>query len=137
VDVSFVKSIVHFKDKGLIILSGAGDDIVTGSAFDDEIRGGTGADEIYGKVGNDVLYGELGADELYGNDGNDRLITSSSSAKDMEGDYIDGGAGIDTVSYDHLSTIGIQAQQNFDGSVSVYALNGENLGSEPIEYVFT
>lgn len=64
------------------ILSGSGDDLLTGRTFDDELHGNGGADTILGNAGYDYLYGGSGDDSIRG--GNDY-------------DTLDGGAGNDTL----------------------------------------
>ena len=58
----------------------------------DELLGGTGNDTLHGDNGRDYLDGEDGADHLFGYAGTDMLIAD-------KGDTIDGGDGMDTVSY--------------------------------------
>lgn len=57
-------------------------------------------DIIYGLGGNDSIYGWGGNDRLYGGDGVDNLVSGANA------DFIDGGNGIDTLSY-QLSTSGV------------------------------
>ncbi len=64
------------------IITGSGDDTITGNAADNEVHGGAGNDTISGGVGNDRLYGDAGDDTLIGDSGNDLL---------------DGGAGTDVL----------------------------------------
>jgi serralysin len=64
------------------IITGSGDDTITGNASDNEVHGGAGNDTISGGIGNDRLYGDAGDDTLIGDSGNDLL---------------DGGAGTDVL----------------------------------------
>lgn len=63
------------------VITGAGNDLVTGSMYDNMIR--TGA-------GNDVIIGGAGNDSLYGGDGNDIMRGGQGT------DLLEGGAGDDT-----------------------------------------
>lgn len=75
-----------------------GHDGLYGGPGDDTVRGGAGDDrleerKVFGGSGNDTLYGDAGSDALYGGPGNDRVIAIG----DAPGDYMDCGAGTDTV----------------------------------------
>lgn len=61
-------------------------------------------DTIYGRAGNDTLCGLGGNDFLYGDRGNDFLYS------DKDNDLLNGGDGIDTVSYNYKNTRGITLQ---------------------------
>jgi len=72
------------------------------------IKGGQGADNFTGSDNNDTLLGHDGDDIFIGNDGDDNLqgelgndTFKASSATDGN-DFIDGGAGSDTVDYSIL-----------------------------------
>jgi Ca2+-binding RTX toxin-like protein len=78
------------------ILTGGGNDTVTGStvanyirtaAGNDVIRAGAGEDMIDGGLGNDLLYGDDGNDRLEGQEGDDSLYGGLGS------DQLNGGAG--------------------------------------------
>ncbi len=56
----------------------------------------TTGDVIYGLAGNDFITGSGGRDLLYGGDGDDFFVPDSGG---IGNDYIDGGLGIDTLSY--------------------------------------
>ena len=56
-----------------IVLSGKGDDIITGSSLDDAIYAGEGNDTIKSGAGNDTIWAESGDDVVFGGDGNDTL----------------------------------------------------------------
>jgi len=66
-------------DDGSTIYSGAGDDTVYGGAGDDRILYGEGADVVYGGGGNDFIDDEIG------------------SQPSTDANYLDGGAGDDTI----------------------------------------
>lgn len=60
----------------------------------DILDGAAGNDILYGLGGDDTLDGGTGGDWMFGGTGNDLLL-----AGDGEADYVDGGEGVDTVSY--------------------------------------
>ena len=66
----------------------AGDDVLIGSNLDDHLDGGAGRDRINGNGGNDVLDGDGDGDGLIDQD------------EGIADDAIDGGSGIDAVTYD-------------------------------------
>lgn len=74
---------------GVILLGGAGNDVLTGGACDDILDGGIGNDRLYGGPGNDILFGGDGDDRLGGDAGDDILIGGDGR------DSLDGGAGND------------------------------------------
>ncbi|MEC9235659.1 MAG: calcium-binding protein, partial [Pseudomonadota bacterium] len=94
-----------------------GDDTIYGDDGADLIDGGLGADLIYGGLGDDFINGGDHADTIYGGDGNDNITlyfgggTASADTvygeagddyismfnNDNANDYVDGGAGIDTL----------------------------------------
>ena len=89
-------------------------DIVYGDDIDNTLSGLSGNDEIYGNDGDDSLYGNDGDDYLEG--GKDSGDSSSLTISDLSqpeisfgdlisvyGDYIDGGAGIDTIGFTELT----------------------------------
>jgi serralysin len=56
------------------VLTGAGNDNVTGSSLDNIISAGTGNDTLIGNGGNDTISGGLGNDSLNGGTGTDHFI---------------------------------------------------------------
>jgi Ca2+-binding RTX toxin-like protein len=83
--------------------SGSGNDRVNGGGGNDEILGGDGNDSINGGNGDDILYGGQffnfgvtvdGNDTIRGDNGNDEINGGSGN------NVIDGGAGIDSVILD-------------------------------------
>ena len=64
------------------IITGVGNDTITGNAAANEIRAGAGNDKVSAGSGNDTVFGAAGNDTLAGDAGNDLL---------------DGGQGIDTL----------------------------------------
>jgi Ca2+-binding RTX toxin-like protein len=77
------------------------DDTMTGTGgFGSTIRGGGGNDTLYGGTGAfNYLYGGDGVDTLIGGSGRDYLSPGSSSSPSGLPDTVDGGSGIDTISY--------------------------------------
>ena len=64
------------------LISGHGNDTITG---------GRGVDTAFGNAGDDTLYGHEGDDFLFGGTGNDTLFG------DADNDFLDGGSGNDTI----------------------------------------
>jgi Ca2+-binding RTX toxin-like protein len=77
----------------------SGSDQLHGGAGRDLIRDGSGNDRVYGDAGNDVLYDNKGKDRYYGSAGDD--VLQAGDGKDA--DRYSGGAGTDTVDYQHMS----------------------------------
>jgi hypothetical protein len=90
-----------------------GDDSLIGGPHNDRLYGGTGNDRILGQHGNDLLVGDSGNDRLWGGIGNDQISGSNGTdwlfgedgddslfSRDDTPDYIDGGAGNDTLDAD-------------------------------------
>ena len=67
------------------LISGAGNDSLTGTS---------GANQIQGGDGNDTIYGAGGGDTIYGEGDNDRIVRASGGT--LENAYY-GGTGIDTM----------------------------------------
>jgi Ca2+-binding RTX toxin-like protein len=125
---------------------GSGNDLILGGLGDDFLQGGTGTDRIYGGDGNDVLQGEFSAaipagytflnhlivdaetnnpiDTTYGTDVGD-------SSVDNAADYLDGGAGNDSLfgggGADTL--IGGDGNDRLDGGAGTDRLEG-GLGND-------
>jgi len=98
-----------------IVYGGDGDDTILGEFFDqdnnsggesendtlfggngnDSIQGQRGDDIIWGGEGDDFLSGGFGNDQLFGGEGNDNLAGGT----DNGADFMDGGIGLDTVTY--------------------------------------
>jgi cysteinyl-tRNA synthetase len=62
------------------VISGSGNDKLTGDAAGNRLEGGAGNDTLYGGAGNDTLIGGTGNDVLNGGAGNDTALYPSSSA---------------------------------------------------------
>ncbi|MFZ3583031.1 Hint domain-containing protein [Loktanella sp. DJP18] len=112
------------------VVTGDGDDSITGSAFADNVFGGGGADSMTGGAGHDSLSGGAGNDTLSGDAGNDTLLGDAGDdtfvlADGFGNDVIDGGASGET-SGDRLDlsavtgplTIDLTAAGSGSGSVS-------------------
>ena len=77
-----------------------GDDTVQGDAGNDKLRGNEGDDILIGGAGNDIFTGGNGDDLMDGGDGNDLFDAADSPTPTSAGkNTINGGAGLDTVSY--------------------------------------
>ncbi len=63
------ESFVKFEN----LISGAGNDLLTGTGGANDIVGGDGDDTINGGGGNDSLFGGIGLDKIFGSGGADRL----------------------------------------------------------------
>jgi Ca2+-binding RTX toxin-like protein len=101
-----------FGDAGDDVLDGGeGDDTLRGGDDNDTLRGGNGNDILRGGEGNDVLIGGNGFDEYLGEDGDDFIDASLGFALD-----IDGGVGIDTLSYRN-ATSGIELNMILQGAL--------------------
>jgi Ca2+-binding RTX toxin-like protein len=107
---------------------GSGNDILTGNsvanvlnggAGNDTLYGGAGNDTLFGGLGNDILRGDTGVDVINGGDGDDILMPgySGSYPSDQYFDFVDGGAGVDTISFADLPAA------NVDGSALSVFIN--------------
>lgn len=79
---------------------GAGDDSIEGGAGDDELLGGDGNDTILGGDGNDFIDasgGDLAPDLGYPSASTDPLAFDPDSDPENDRDFVDGGAGDDTI----------------------------------------
>jgi Ca2+-binding RTX toxin-like protein len=91
-------SSIAFRQNGLTLQGGDGDDIIWGGDLEDVIEGGSGNDVINGGVGNDVLTGGSGVDrfEFTITSGND-VITDFVKGEDKLEFYLRDGFGEDEV----------------------------------------
>ena len=83
------------------ILAGEGDDIVEAGDGDDSVEGGVGSDTVMGGEGDDVINtgnGDLAPDQGYPHSSADSLGFDPDSDPENDRDYVDGGAGNDTIS---------------------------------------
>ncbi len=76
------------------IISGSGNDTLTGDTNVNVITGGAGNDTIHGGDNDDSLFSGVGTDKLFGDNGNDVLVFGASFAAT---DQVDGGTGNDTL----------------------------------------
>lgn len=74
---------------------------LTGGAGNDDLRGGAGPDTLLGGNGDDLLIGNAGNDFLFGNGGDD---TALAAAVEDGADFVEGGTGTDTASYEGRAT---------------------------------
>jgi Ca2+-binding RTX toxin-like protein len=114
------------------LFGGGGDDVIIGlggidKLFGDdgadqlfsgsnggEVHGGAGADHLQGGPGNDQLFGDDGADTISGGPGNDAIyggtrddIILGSGFPEIGSDVIDGGDGVDLLSWTAGVTPGV------------------------------
>jgi len=75
---------------------GSWQDTLIGNAGPNVIHGGVGHDKVYGGDGDDILYGDLGNDDVQAGGGNDQIYEGTAP---NGSDSLDGGTGIDKVSY--------------------------------------
>tara|TARA_R110002049_G_scaffold10127_1_gene50109 strand:- start:67662 stop:70604 length:2943 start_codon:yes stop_codon:yes gene_type:complete len=82
------------------VLAGEGDDIIEAGAGDDSVEGGAGSDTVMGGAGDDVINtgnGDLAPDQGYPESDSDPLGFDPDSDPENDRDYVDGGAGNDTI----------------------------------------
>ena len=91
------------------IVSGDGNDILTGNALDNELRGMRGTDQISGGDGNDRLYGGAGDDALAGGIGTDLLDGG------IGADQMTGGDGNDSYIVDDAGDV---VNEGFNGGTA-------------------
>ncbi|MCG8652209.1 MAG: spondin domain-containing protein, partial [Pirellulales bacterium] len=115
--------------EGVLIIGGAGNDVITGGLGDDLIDAGEGDDIVDGGGGNDNIVGGQGNDTLVGGAGDDRLVGDLGDDILAGGggtDVIVGGAGIDTNSFEGIG-LGVTATVNADGTgTAVYGVINES-----------
>ena len=125
------------------IYAGGGDDVLNGKNGIDLLAGGAGSDLIKGGGGSDILYG-YAPDQIFGFDvpgvgaddgsGHDTLVGGAGADLiygSLGDDRIDGGDGLDTVSYDNATSgvsIDLRHARQHTGSAGVDTLTGiENI----------
>jgi Ca2+-binding RTX toxin-like protein len=100
------------------LTAGTGNSTISGNQGNDTLIAGRGADSLMGGQGNDVIEGGTGNDTMNGGAGND-TITAGAGNNSISGgagddtiyaqngyvDNINGGAGINSASYDNGPTI--------------------------------
>ena len=92
----------------------------TGDTFNsiEKIIGASGNDRLSGDAGANTFAGGYGADRLFGRDGNDTLEGSGGI---FDGDYLSGGAGLDTASYEAATgrvVVQLLTPENNEGEAS-------------------
>jgi Ca2+-binding RTX toxin-like protein len=104
-------------------------DTITGNDSPNRLNGGDGNDSLFGGVGNDVLNGGKGNDDLHGQADNDTLNGGSGAGVGppawTDADVIDGGTGVDTVSYSTRTA-------NVTVTIGAGANDGENLEGDNV-----
>ena len=100
-----------------------GNRVLMGDAAANELRGGAGNDSINGAGGNDLIFGGNGADTLLGGDGDDHFVLAHGEMAPQE--FIDGGAGTDTLSFAANS-------RNAAAGVSLFQVERFELGHNAI-----
>jgi Ca2+-binding RTX toxin-like protein len=113
-------------DGRFTVLSGAGNDIVSGGQMADRIVGGAGDDQLYGLGGQDTLLGGLGADVLRGGFGRDiyryeSVAESTAGSVDRIVDFSAGGEA------DRIDLAALDADGRLDGNQS-FRFIGVNAG---------
>ena len=95
-----------------IILTGSGNDVITGYDYSEVIVSGPGDDQIDGAVGDDEIYAGPGNDTVNGGNNDDALIGGPGA------DTLQGGDGEDLVSYEERSapiSVDLDGQSGDDG----------------------
>ncbi|MEM1150380.1 MAG: M10 family metallopeptidase, partial [Pseudomonadota bacterium] len=80
------------------LITGAGDDTITGNQASNQLTAGAGNDEILSGAGDDTAFGGAGNDTIYGGGGNDIIETGAGTNEAFGGsgdDELTGGSGID------------------------------------------
>ncbi len=88
------------------LISGGGNDQLTGSTVANTIHGGNGSDIIAGLGGADTLYGDAGNDRIIGGAGNDRLV--GGLGRDVQA----GGADADMFVFGALADSAVGGQRD-------------------------
>lgn len=83
--------------------------VLGGTSAADSIRGTLGSDVIWARAGNDTVYGGRGNDRIYGGGGSDHVYGGPGAdviiVRDEVRDWVDCGAGEDTVQADRLDRV--------------------------------
>ncbi|MDP5218732.1 calcium-binding protein [Ruegeria sp. 2205SS24-7] len=115
----------------LVVRSGHGDDQVFGAQGADRLFGSSGNDLLSGFDGDDILDGGSGNDQLVGGAGSDRLFGGVGNDlfiwQNNDGsDFIEGGAGFDTVQVNGANSSGDRFEIRMEGGRIM--LERKNLG---------
>lgn len=109
------------------IRGGSGDDEMTGGDDDEAFGGGPGDDRLTGNGGNDNLSGDAGRDTIDGGEGDDTLSgdgQAPSPLEALEGDFVGGGPGADTIYLGHGADFGTGG----DGADTIIFGPGNDVG---------
>ncbi len=117
---------IQTNDGDDIINAGDGGDIVDGGGGNDFLNGESGNDVLIGGAGNDVIDGGFDGDQMFGGDGDDVIFS------DTVGDVVDGGAGRDLVDFSLVS--GVPGATNYWSIGSGY--RGNTNFSAPVAIAF-
>ncbi len=118
--------IVFAGDADDLLVTGAGNDLVSGEdgndtidggAGDDELHGGRGDDTVNGGADNDELFGHVGDDTIDGGDGNDALNGGDGA------DILIGGDGDDSM----LGSLGGDTLIGGNGEDVMFGGSGDDL----------
>ena len=128
-----------------VIIGNAAVNYLRGNAGNDKLTGGLGDDELVGGDGKDILRGEAGMDRVDGGNDDD---TIQADGLDDNSVLFTGGAGIDTLIYENISTAvnwilkanssfqtiaGSNADDSIDASLQTEAVSlGGNAGMDTL-----
>jgi uncharacterized delta-60 repeat protein len=70
----------------VVLIGGAGNDLMFGSKFGDVLIGGDGDDNLFGSRGNDLMIGGLGKDRMHSVFGEDLMVGGALSFEDNPGE---------------------------------------------------
>jgi len=127
------------------IISGSGDDLISGGADANMIDAGSGNDVLYGYGGNDILAGGAGSDFIAGGtgddfadggDGNDRIFGEAGDDELRGGagdDYVVGNEGNDLI----VGGLGNDRLQGREGNDRIFGEDGADYirGDEGDDYL--
>jgi Ca2+-binding RTX toxin-like protein len=117
------------------LISGSGNDYITGDNLDNSLNGGLGNDTVFGGAGSDTIDGGLGTNSLDGGGGGDMLsfasvtsgVTVSLAAGTMNGgghtDTFSNFSGLTGSKYDDILN-GTTADETFDGGLGDDTITG-------------
>ena len=133
------------------VVTGAGNDRVTGSAAANMLTAGSGNDTLSGQAGNDRLSGQAGNDRLHGGAGNDILsggtgadqfLFSAGGGTDRITDFADGidriviDSGAETFRQIRIADLGADARITFgDVTITMTNIDHARLGAD--DFTFT
>ncbi len=90
------------------VISGSGNDTLTGSSGDDFLSGGAGKDSINGEGGDDDIIGSTGQDILLGGDGDDLIQAKNNDVDQVSGGGNTGAGEGDIASVDSIDIPALQ-----------------------------